>query len=189
MQKFNILFAVLVVLFVACNDKIDSSVISSGAVMSEDAREIEQSLDKASYAELQDLFLDTKNINFDKNIFIIFGKNNCTYCDLLKKDIKNDTSIQQTIKDNFNPYYINISYSKTHNLNFADKTSQIKTRDFANLFNLESTPIIVLLNKDKTTKYLYPGYTNQLKSLLSDAISKDSAMGNYTLIDRKLGAL
>ncbi|RAX54687.1 hypothetical protein CCY99_02685 [Helicobacter sp. 16-1353] len=187
MQKFNILALTLSLFFIACSDdKIDSSLISSGAIMDEEAREIEQNLDKASYAELADLFLDTKDVAFDKDVLIVFGKNNCKYCDMLKDTIKNDANLKQIIKDNFNPYYINTSYTKTHNIDFGSKTSHIKTNDFASIFGINSTPAIIFLSKDGNVKYMYPGFTPQLKDLIINVTQKDSSMGNYVEIDKKI---
>lgn len=188
MQKFNILFLILFsTLFIACgDDNIDSSVISSGAVMSDEAREKEQNLDKASYAELADLFLDTKDISFNKDIMIVFGKNNCLYCDMLKDEIKKDETLKQTIKDNFNPYYVNTSYTKTHKIDFGSKVSNIRTIKLATIFNVNSTPTVVFLSKDGSVKYMYPGYTPQFKDLVANVIQKDSSMGNYANIDKQI---
>lgn len=118
-ESFGILGAIFAAFFAlflaACGDeKVDSAVISSGSVMSKEAREIEQNLDKHSYAELADLFLDTATISFDKNVLLIFGKNGCIYCDKLKADIKNSPQMKALIREHFNPYYINTSYAKTH---------------------------------------------------------------------------
>ena len=90
MQRFNVFFTIFFsLLLISCSDhKIDSDVISNGSTMSAEAREAEKNLDKASYADIADIFLDTNEISFDKNILIIFGKNNCQYCDMLKDMIK-----------------------------------------------------------------------------------------------------
>ena len=69
-QEFNIFFTILLsLLFVSCSDnKIDSTLISSGSTMDSQAREAEKNLDKASYVDVADVFLDTNEINFNKAV-------------------------------------------------------------------------------------------------------------------------
>ncbi len=190
-RKCNLwMLIVFSIVFIACSDdKVDSSIISNGSVMSKEAREIEQNLDKASYAELADLFLDTKDISFDKDVMLVFGKNNCTYCDILKEDIKKNSNLKQRIKDNFNPYYINTSYSKKHKIDWNNKQSIVSTQDFARIFSVNATPTIVFLSKNGSVKYMYPGYTPQFEYLVEAVIQQDNSMGSYSIIDSKLKAL
>lgn len=190
-QKFKFFILIgIAIFFIACNnDKIDSNLISSGSIMSDSAKEQEESLDKASYEELSDLFLDTKNINFNKEVLIIFGKNNCQYCDFLKDRIKNDNDLKQLINNNFNSYYVNTSYTKTHKIDFINKISNVKTETLASVFNVLATPTIIFLRKDGNVKYIYPGYTPEFKDLVLSVISKNDSMGNYLDIDKKLKSL
>ncbi|MDE6886000.1 MAG: thioredoxin fold domain-containing protein [Helicobacteraceae bacterium] len=189
-QKFNFLIIFISLFFIACgDDRIDSSVISGGSNMSKEAKEIEQNLDKHSYADLADVFLDTKDIRFDKEVLIIFGKNNCKYCDMLKDIIKKDDELKAMIKDNFNPYYINISYSKIHNIDFMNKKAQLSTNNLASIFSASSTPTIVFLSKDGSVKYIYPGFSPKFDSLVKEVISKNSSMGSYEAIDSALKKL
>lgn len=187
-QRFNIVFVVLFsLLFVSCNDnKIDSTLISSGSTMDSNAREAEKNLDKASYADVADVFLDTNEINFNKDVLIIFGKNNCNYCDSLKDIIKKDENLKQVIKDNFNPYYVNSSYLKIHSINFNDRQSKVNTSDIAQLFAVDFTPSIVFLSKNGDVKYLFPGFTPKFKDLVLDVVRKDNAMGQYEDLNKKI---
>ncbi|RDU64669.1 thioredoxin fold domain-containing protein [Helicobacter sp. MIT 14-3879] len=186
-QIFSIL--IIGIFFIACSDDIDSNVISSGSVMSEKAIKDSENLDKQSYIELADFFLDTKNIDFSKDIFIIFGKNNCDYCDHLKDSIKKDEKLRTLIKDNFNPYYINISYDKIHNIDFKTREAKANTQNFSNIFGVNLTPTIVFLNKDGSVKYIFTGFTTKLYSMIEDVISKNNSMGNYVDIDKKIHSL
>ena len=187
-QRFSAVFIVLFgLLFVSCNDnKIDSSLISSGSVMDSKAREAEKNLDKGSYADVSDVFLDTNEINFDKDVLIVFSKNNCKYCDSIKDIVKKDENLKQTIKDNFNAYYINTSYLKTHLINLNNRQSKINTSDFAQIFAVDFTPSIVFLNKNGDVKYLFPGFTPRFKDMILDVISRDSAMGQYEDLNKKI---
>lgn len=188
MQKSNIFITLLFsLLLISCSDhKIDSDLISSGSTMSNEAKEVEKNLDKASYADVADVFLDTNEINFNKDVLLVFGKNNCQYCDMLKDMIKKDDSLKQLIKDNFNPYYINTSYLKKHTINFGNKQSNIDTHAFASLFSVDFTPSIVFLSKDGNVKYLLPGFTPKFKDLVSEVIKKDSAMGEYKDLNNRI---
>lgn len=182
---FSILFFGL--LLTSCSDhKIDSNIISSGSTMDTKAREIERNLDKESYADIADIFLDTNEISFDKNILIIFGKNNCQYCDMLKEMIKEDDDLKKIIKDNFNPYYINISYLKIHSMNFNDRQTKIETNSLASLFSVNFTPSVVFMGRDGNVRYIFPGFTPKFKDLVLEVVKKDGAMGEYEDLNNKI---
>ena len=115
--RFIVICALGAGIFSACDDKkIDSNIISQGSQMSAEAQENAKHLDKESYKDLADLFLDTSEIDFSREVLIIFGKNQCKYCDMLKDDIKKSPAIQAKIKEHFNPYYVNTSYDKVHRI-------------------------------------------------------------------------
>lgn len=218
-QIYKILF-VFVLFFSGCeNNKIDSDIFSKGTEMSQEAKELAKHLDKESYKDLADLFLDTSKIDFSKDVFIIFGKNQCKYCDMLKNEIKKSTDLQNTIKTHFNPYYINISYDKVHtitpnspckldlpldskldstkgaescdkNAESATKsTKQIDTENLARIFGVSSTPLIAFLDKDMRIKYIYPGFSLKLQKMVDDIISNAIIAGDYEDINRALNAL
>ncbi|MGX3012027.1 thioredoxin fold domain-containing protein [Helicobacter sp. 23-1044] len=113
---YEILIVFCVLFLSACENKIDENIISKGSDFSAEAREKSQNLDKESYKDLAHLFLDTNEIDFSRGVLIIFGKNQCKYCDMLKDDIKKNPAVQGKIGENFNAYYINISYDKTHKI-------------------------------------------------------------------------
>lgn len=171
----------ITMLFTACDNKIDVDLISTGTNMSEEQKIIEQNLDIKSYEEIKDITKDNKEIALNKNTIIIFGRNGCIYCDELKKDIKNSEDIKNFIKNNFELYYINSSYSKIHNIN--DK--QIKTQDLTIALNVIQTPTIIFFDKSSNVKYVYPGYTNKFKELLQEVnnipYSKDYKIVNDSL--------
>lgn len=188
-QIYKILF-IFMLFFVGCDDKkIDSSIISKGTEMSKEAKELAQNLDKESYKDLSNVFLDTNSIDFSKDVFIIFGKNQCKYCDILKDEIKKNKDLQNALKTNFNPYYVNISYDKLHVLTSTDSTRQVSTENLARIFNVSSTPMIVFLDKNINVKYIYPGFSLKLQEMLDNVISSQKAMGDYSSINRDLSVL
>lgn len=178
--------AILTLIFVACDsNSVDSSVVSRGAVMSDEARQTEQKLDKKSYAEISDIFLDTSNLDFSRDVLIVFGKNNCPYCDLLKKDIKDSATLKTLIANNFNPYYINTSYSKVHNIRVGAESAQIKTLDFAEIFSVQNTPTIVVFGENFRIKAMLPGYVPDIEGFVEGALRGDLS-GDYTRIEARL---
>lgn len=203
-QIYKILF-VFTLFFIGCDEqKIDSTILSKGSQMSQEAIDLAKNFDKESYKDLADLFLDTSEIDFNKEVFIIFGKNQCKYCDMLKDEIKKNPALQETLKTHFNPYYINISYNKTHNFipqkdsnadstknaeSTQDSTKQISTENLAHIFGVSSTPMIAFLDKNMNIKYIYPGFSLQIQEMLNSVISSNKAMGDYKSIDKQIEAI
>lgn len=203
-QIYKILF-VFTLFFIGCDEqKIDSTILSKGSQMSQEAIDLAKNFDKESYKDLADLFLDTSEIDFSKEVFIVFGKNQCKYCDMLKDEIKKNPALQETLKTHFNPYYINISYNKTHNFipqkdsnadstknaeSTQDSTKQISTENLAHIFGVSSTPMIAFLDKNMNIKYIYPGFSLQIQEMLNSVISSNKAMGDYKSIDKQIEAI
>ena len=193
--RFLGICALCVWIFSGCDDKkIDSNIISQGSQMSAEAQEKAKHLDKESYKDLADLFLDTSEIDFSREVLIIFGKNQCNYCDMLKEDIKKSDEIRAQIKAHFNPYYVNISYDKVHNLQgFKGKDVKINSANLSQIFGVNATPQVVFLDKNGRVKYLFAGYTLQFKKMIDDVVanveSNGAPLGDYTQIDKALNAL
>lgn len=164
MPRFYMLcgFICVFALFLGCND--DNEVkISQGN--NNAAIEHAESLDKQSYAGLEDTFLDTKNITTqeDKVTLLIFGKNNCVYCDKIKDDIKANSEIKSLLQSHFIPYYINVSYTKIHNLNFIDSKKELSTNALMESYvksPMRPTPTLIFLNPKGESIFELPGYMN-----------------------------
>ncbi|WP_104748657.1 SoxW family protein [Helicobacter cetorum] len=165
----NCFSAVLLALFVltACksnsSDNLSDTLISSGSQSSKELEKERENIDKKSYAGLEDIFLDTKSISpNDKYMLLIFGRNGCSYCEHLKDDIKNVKELHDYIKEHFNAYYVNISYSKLHDFKVGapQNTKEIKlsTSQLSQMYDVQSTPTIVLSDKTGKTIYELPGY-------------------------------
>lgn len=195
MKRIFRLFCACVAIWTAiiisgCDDKkITENIISTGAEMSAEAVEKAKSLDKESYKELADLFLDTSEIDFSREVLIIFGKNQCKYCDMMKDDIKKSAVIQAKIRENFNPYYINTSYDKIHKFKFANSSIEISTARFAQIFAVNATPQIVFLDKNGRVKYIFAGYTLKLEKMIDDIVANPTPLGDYAQIDKALNEL
>ncbi|WP_199770104.1 SoxW family protein [Helicobacter mesocricetorum] len=152
----NLMSFAVITLLLGC-EKADSSVISEGTNTPKKHLEEMNSIDKNSYAEVADVFLETQNITTqDKPYFLVFGANGCLYCERLKTLIKQDLQIKETLQTSFSPYYINLSYSKKHNVDFLNK--ELSTAKLGQIYGVRSTPTLVFLNANGDTLLVYPGY-------------------------------
>lgn len=152
-------------LFAGCkDDKIDKDTFAMQTNVSQEEFAKAQNLDKASYAGLENIFSDTANISSDgKFVILIFGKNNCQWCDHLKDDIKADKNTQEMLKKDFKSYYINLSYSKIHHIDLAIQKGETDSANLAAQYQIRPTPTIVFLDKNGKPIVIYPGYLPQDK--------------------------
>ncbi|RDU73159.1 hypothetical protein CQA66_02760 [Helicobacter aurati] len=131
---------ILPLLILGCKES--KITIGDGNNNTQTLEEISQNIDTASYKGLEDVFSNSAHIESkSKPIMLIFAKNNCTYCERLKNDIAKDSSLRNLIKENFVSYYINTSYSKSHQVSFLNKN--MPTDSLALTYQLEATPLIV----------------------------------------------
>lgn len=161
-MKKNTIFYVMFsmgVLFSACEDSLN---LSSGNDIDEKTLLDIESMDKASYVGLENIFLDSKSIDANgKTTLLIFGKNNCPYCDKLKDDIKASAMLQEILTKDFSAYYINIDYSKLHHLaQFLGRSepTQMTTLEIAKVYKIRPTPTLIFLDSVGIPFFQYPGY-------------------------------
>ncbi|GAA7420914.1 thioredoxin fold domain-containing protein [Helicobacter pylori] len=161
------IFLLVLLVFSACKsnnkDKLDENLLSSGSQSSKELNDERDNIDKKSYAGLEDVFSDTKFISPNgKYMLLVFGRNGCSYCERLKKDLKNVKELCDYVKEHFSAYYINISYSKEHNFKVGDKNNEkeikMSTEELAQIYAVQSTPTIVLSDQTGKTIYELPGY-------------------------------
>lgn len=145
-MRFKQAFLFLIVLFLlGCKDeKADLDIISKGSPSSKESKEASQNIDKNSYKEILPYLRDNAVIESDgkKGILLMFGSNQCKYCDKLKEEIQDNSTISKLIKDDFFSYYINISYQKTHHF----KDQEIDTQILEEGYGIRSTPTLIFLN-------------------------------------------
>ncbi|PAF52276.1 thioredoxin fold domain-containing protein [Helicobacter sp. 13S00477-4] len=171
MRRTFLLLAILMITLIASigisgcksEDKIDSSVISTGTDIPEAVQKENENLDKKSYAGLEDVFNDTKVITPNgKYMMMVFGANGCPYCEKLKKDIKSTPTMKDYIKDHFTAYYINLSYSKMHDFKVGTKDDpkevKVSTAQLGQMYDVRPTPTIVFSDTDGKTILEFPGY-------------------------------
>ena len=145
-MKFKQVFLFLIILFLlGCEDKKpDLSIISNGAASSKEAKEAHENIDKNSYSEILPYLKDNALIESDgsKGVLLMFGSNNCKYCDKLKEEIVRSKMLQELLKNNFCSYYINTSYKKVHR--FFSKN--LDTQGLGRFYAIRSTPTLIFLN-------------------------------------------
>lgn len=159
MKIKNLLYVlILAFLIVGCEEKLDSNIISSGAKSTQEQLDALQNVDKNSYKEVADVFLDTQKISTKDNkpYFLVFSANGCIYCDKLKALIRDDNEIKKILKNDYSPYYINLSYSKSHSVDFLKDIQE--TSELGRLYNIKPTPTLVFVSPHGKTLFVYPGY-------------------------------
>lgn len=166
MKKY--LFLLFAIFLSACKSDssgVSASDFSSGSTQSSDIEKIAQNIDAKTYEGLEDVFQNTSSITSDgKKMILVFGRNNCPYCEKLKKDIKNNEVLRNYLKDNFKNYYINISYNKDHLIKvggYGDPSQDfnINTQDLSRrLYDVYATPTLIFNNNQGKTILRLPGY-------------------------------
>lgn len=162
------------IFFNACSDEQEVGISTQGGDKAAILKQAE-SIDAASYAGLEDVFLDTKTLTLgtDKITVFIFAKNNCFYCEKLKTDIMQNTALKSMLQTHFLPYYINTSYTKKHILTAADiadsqvdsahaqKQRELTTMSLMELYvtsAMRPTPTFVFVDSKGDSIYELPGY-------------------------------
>ncbi len=168
-KKFLSVLLLISLFLSACKssnkDKLDENLLSSGSQSSKELNDERDNTDKKSYAGLEDIFSDNKSISpNDKYMLLVFGRNGCSYCERLKKDLKNVKELRNYVKEHFSTYYINMSYTKEHDFKVGDKDKndekeiKMSTEELAQIYAVQTTPTIVLSDKTGKTIYELPGY-------------------------------
>lgn len=143
--------------FCACEGEAGKEIISSGTNNTKEQLLAMENIDRNSYAEVSDVFLETSKITSQHLPYLlVFSANGCVYCDRLKNFIKENHEIKDFLKANYAPYYINISYTKTHQVDFLNQA--LSTTDLALKYNIKPTPTLVFLSKEGKELFIYPGF-------------------------------
>lgn len=143
--------------FNACQEKVGDEIVSSGTNNTKEQLEAMKNIDRNSYAEVSDVFKETSEITSDNlPFFLVFSANGCVYCDRLKNLIKENPEIKNFLKSNYAPYYINISYTKTHKIGFLNQ--ELSTADLAQKYAIKPTPTLVFLSPSGKELFIYPGF-------------------------------
>lgn len=142
-------FSLILAFIIGCSGDENDIQLSSGDNLTQNHIQNAESLDKASYEGLEDVFYDTKEIKYfeGKLPIVIFGRNKCSYCERFKDDVKNNPELKAMLQEYFSPFYINLSYKKIHEFSLG-KITTLRTEDLASDFfkNLHVTPTFEFYN-------------------------------------------
>ncbi len=95
-----------------------------------------------------------------KNVMLILGSKNCSYCDILKKDINKNKELSSLIQGKMHVYYIPIDEQK--NFEIGDKEPAVKTTSLSlkMQFGSRVNPTIVMFDKNWNKIIQLPGYAD-----------------------------
>ena len=170
--------------FVGCeSEKPTLQSISKGSVSSKEAKQMHQNIDKNSYSELLPYLQDNAMIEGDgkRGFLLIFGSNQCKYCDKLKSEILKSTALKNALKDDFLSYYINLSYQKTH----LFKNQKIDTQMLGEGYQIRSTPTLIFLNPKGEMIFKIVGFMGKEKlEIALEFISKNLNLDEDQIAER-----
>lgn len=145
-----------------CKGEMNADAITKGASYTQDQKKLMENIDRNSYIEVADVFKETNKIQGEgKPYLLVFAANGCVYCDRLKDIIKKHEDIKEDLRANYAPYYINISYAKTHFVAFLD--AEVQTADLARKYEIIPTPTLIFLSANGKELFVYPGFMPQQK--------------------------
>ncbi len=161
-------FVACMLLFnIGCKD--GNMAISDGNNNTNELDSVLENIDIDGYKGLEEVISNNVIIeSTTKPIMLIFGNNDCKYCEDLKREIKNNAGLNSLIKDNFTTYYINTSYSKNHNIKYLDKI--MKTDELSRYYNLSKTPMILWLEPNGNEILKLIGYNHDYLVSMIDFI-------------------
>lgn len=87
----------------------------------------------------------------NKTVIIIFDRENCVYCDMLKKNVLSNNDVQKELNENFVVVLVDIN----------------KNPDIAAEYNVFGTPIIQFIDSDGKLIYKIEGYVDSDEFLQS----------------------
>jgi thioredoxin-related protein len=95
-----------------------------------------------------------------KNVMLLFETKTCAYCEIFKKDIKEDKLLHKLLKENFNVY--SIPLDEYHEYEMGDKNPPKKTNTTSLKmgFTVKATPQIIMFDKNWNKIIQLPGYAD-----------------------------
>lgn len=145
----NILVILLVIILSACNQHEQKKVVLP-------IDKIDRQNEEKEFIDifLKDDEINTKNKSGEARLsFLLFGADGCSACSAMKKSLTEQGEISSVIKENYLPYYINISKKNSWNINNRTVTlAELKEKFF-----IRGTPTTVIMYGDNIL-LIYPGY-------------------------------
>lgn len=117
-----------------------------------------------------------------KGVMFIFESDTCPYCDLLKKDFRENKEMNTLAKE-FNIYLINRANEQDYIVGKTKKKETTTTLRMA--FAAKSTPNIVIFDKHWNRIFQVPGYAHPAQMITFMKFVKGLHSGKYNTKDWK----
>jgi len=128
-----------------------------------------------------ELFQDgNKLVANGKGVMFIFESNTCPYCDVLKKDFKENEEMKTLAKE-FNIYLINREKEQDYLVGKAKKKETTTTLRMA--FAAKTTPNIIMFDKHWNRIFQLPGYASPSQMITFMKFVKGLHDGKYKTKD------
>jgi len=117
-----------------------------------------------------------------KGVIFIFESNTCPYCDLLKKDFKENKQMNELAK-NFNIYLIDRDKEEDY---IVGKTKRKETTTTLRMaFSTKNTPTITIFDKNWNRIFQLPGYAHPEQMITFMKFVKGLQDGKYKTTEWK----
>ncbi len=175
----KILIILTLVIFAACSKQEKKNIIIP----------VDKEMQQNNIKEYIDMFISDDNIYTKNNkgedvlSVLIFGADGCSACAAMKKSLTEKGSLSNFIKENYLPYYINISRKKGWNINGKTyNLAEIKEK-----FMILGTPTTVIMYGDKIL-LIYRGYImqNRMLGIMEFFLDKSLYSLDKNIISEKL---
>ncbi|MDE7315295.1 MAG: thioredoxin fold domain-containing protein [Mucispirillum sp.] len=152
----KILIILLLVIFAACSQQEQKNII-----MPVDKRKQQDTAKEYINIFISDDNISTKdNKGKDRLSILLFGADGCSACAAMTKALTEKGRLSSFVKENYLPYYTNISRKESWNINGKTLSlAELKER-----FMIVGTPTTVIMYGDEIL-LIYPGYIAQNRML------------------------
>lgn len=123
---------------------------------------------------------ETRLIAQGKGVMFIFESKSCPYCELLKKDFKENKEMKELSKG-FNVYFINQDKQKDYVVGKTKKKETTTTLRMA--FMSKTTPNIVMFDKKWNKIFQLPGYAHPAQMITFMKFIEGLHNGDYSAKD------
>ena len=152
----KVLIILLLFIFAACSRQDKKNIIMP----------VDKAMQQNNTKEYIDIFISDDNIYTKNNkgedilSILLFGTDGCSACAAMKKSLTEKGSLSNFVKENYLPYYINISRKKSWDINGKTyNLAEIKEK-----FMILGTPATAIMYGDEIL-LIYPGYITQNRML------------------------
>jgi Thioredoxin-related protein len=152
----KVLIMLSLVIFAACSKQDKKNIVMP----------VDKEMQQDNAKEYIDIFISDDNIytknnkGEDRLSILLFGADGCSACAAMKKSLTEKGSLSNFVKENYLPYYINISRKESWNINGKTLSlSELKEK-----FMIRGTPVTAIMYGDKIL-LIYPGYITQNRML------------------------